>query len=422
LLGIALFLLIARPDRPWSLGRGAMAVLAGLTALGGKETGLALLPLAVADAWLMPAERGRRRWIAPAIALAVTILFLAVRTMVVGWPRYEAAPGLDLLMNPLAGLGFMERLPAALSIAAWYARMLVFPWPLLTLDRPASLPGWGDPAVWLGTPLLVAAITSLALAARRRSWTGLAPAWWLSMLALVGQFLTPIGTYREVRLVYPFLGALAFALAAIVAFASRRGVSRLILGVAAIPIVAWLVVGLGRARDYASEIDLYAADVRHRPESPIAHLMLGVVYGDAGRAAEADRERREALRLAPDSPQALNEVAAVEIRSGNFARADELLQRALAREPRNHVALMNLGNLRAQQDRLAEAHEILLRAEALSPGYSLTQVNLAIVEALGGRPDEASRRADRLEKQNATDPNVALIRRLVANSRGKVSP
>jgi len=416
LLGIAWFLLLARGDRPWNGWRGAVAVLAAVIALGGKETGLAVVPLALAQTALMPGASSRRRWIGTVIALATAILFLVVRTMVVGWPRYVPEPGLDLLMNPLAGMGFGERLPAALSLAAWYARMLVLPWPLLTLDRPASLPGWGDPSVWLGAALLGAAIAGLVLAARRRAWQGLAPAWWLAMLALVGQLLAPIGTYREVRLVYPFLGALALGLAAIAAAFARRAAPRLVIGLAALPLLAWLVVGIVRAGDYASEIDLYATDVRHRPDSPIAHLMLGVVYGEAGRTAEADAERRAALRLAPDSPQALNEVAALEIRAGNFARAEELLQRALARAPNHHVALMNLGNLRAQEDRLAEAHDILLRAEALNSGYSLTQVNLALVEALMGRVDEARRRADRLEKQNAGDPNVAVIRRLAASA------
>jgi tetratricopeptide (TPR) repeat protein len=423
LLGIATFLLLAGRGT-WTPWRAAASLLAAFTALGGKETGLALLPLAIAQSWLAPGglaadpSRGRSaRWVGSALALVATAAFLTARTMVVGWPRYEAVPGLDLLMNPLAGLGLVERLPAALSLAGWYVRMLVVPWPLLTLDRPAVLPGWGDPGAWLGLLVLALEVAGLVVAARRRVWGGLAPAWWLAMFALVGQLLAPIGTYREVRLVYPFLGALALGMAALAGVAAGRRGPLFVAGLVAVPLLSWMALSVMRTGDYASEIALYQADIRHRPDSPIAHLMLGVVYGDAGRSADARKEREAALALAPDSPQALNEMGAVEIQAGNFARAEELLGRALAREPDHHVALMNLGNLRAQQERLAEAHEILLRAEAMNPAYSLTQVNLALVEGLMGRTTEAARRADRLEKQNASDPNVALIRRLIALKR-----
>jgi len=422
LLGIAAFLLVARPraDRGWPMARIGAAIFLALVAFGAKETGLALVPIALLQAWLgspSDVKAGRGRWTGAAIALAAGALFLAARLAVAGWPRYEPVPGLDLLMNPLAGLGLLERLPAGLSLAAWYARILVAPWPLLTLDRPAQLPGWGDPAVWFGALLLVAVLVLFFRSIRgRRPW-GLAAAWWLAMFALVGQLLAPIGTYREVRIAYPFLGSLALAVAALLGLAASAPWQRLARVAAAIGIAALVVLTLIRAGDYRSEIELYQADVRHRPNSPLSHLMLGVVYGDAGRPAEARRERETALRLAPDSPQALNEVAALEIQAGNFSRAEELLSRALALEPAHSIALMNLGNLRAQQDRLGEAHELLLRSEALNPAYSLTQVNLALVEALMGRPGEALRRAGMLERQNPNDPNVTAIRRLLESTR-----
>ena len=295
------------------------------------------------------------------------------------------------------------------------------PWPLLTLDRPAQLPGWGDPSVWFGALVLMAALVFLFRSIRGRHPRGLSAAWWLAMFFLVGQILTPIGTYREVRIAYPFLGSLSLAVAALLKLAASTPWQRPARFAAAIGVSALVVLTLLRTGDYRSEIELYKADVRHQPNSPLSHLMLGVVYGDAGRAAEARRERETALRLAPDSPQALNEVAALEIQAGNFPRAEDLLSRALTLEPRYSIALMNLGNLRAQQDRLREAHELLLRSEALNPAYSLTQTNLALVEALMGRPSEALRRASMLERQNPDDPNVTAIRRLVESTRSRDS-
>ncbi|MDZ4803746.1 MAG: tetratricopeptide repeat protein [Candidatus Eisenbacteria bacterium] len=421
LVGIAGFLLVARPipGRGWSPFRVAAAALLALTALGAKETGLALLPIAALQAWLSRppgAPWDRVRWIGPAIALSAGILVLGARTAFVGWPRYDPVPGLDLLMNPLSGMGWLERLPAALSLGSWYVQLLVAPWPLLTLDRPARLPDWGSPTVWIGAVVLAGMLLLLIRSVRRRHFWGLAAVWWLAMFALVGQILAPIGTYREVRIVYPFLGSLALGLAGAFALVRPpwRGPAR---AAAAIGVGLLMVLTIIRTDNYGSEVALYEADVRHHPDSPLTHLMLGVVYSEANRAGDARRARETALSLAPDSPQALNEVAALEVQAGNFPRAEELLSKALTLEPRHSVALMNLGNLRAQQDRLEEAHALLLRSERLNPAYSLIQVNLALVEALLGRPADALRRADLLGRQNPNDPNVAAIRRLAGGAR-----
>jgi len=219
-----------------------------------------------------------------------------------------------------------------------------------------------------------------------------------------------------VRIVYPFLGSLALGLAGAFALVRPpwRGPAR---AAAAIGVGLLMVLTIIRTDNYGSEVALYEADVRHHPDSPLTHLMLGVVYSEANRAGDARRARETALSLAPDSPQALNEVAALEVQAGNFPRAEELLSKALTLEPRHSVALMNLGNLRAQQDRLEEAHALLLRSERLNPAYSLIQVNLALVEALLGRPADALRRADLLGRQNPNDPNVAAIRRLAGGAR-----
>jgi tetratricopeptide (TPR) repeat protein len=416
LLGLAGFLLVARPGpgRGSSPARTLLALAFAFVALGAKETGLALLPLALAQAWLAPAGvGGRHRWTGAAVAGLATAAYLAARLAVAGWPRYVPEPGHDLLTNPLAGMAIGERLPAALSLGLYYARMLVVPWPLLTLDRPATLPGWTSVESWVGLGLLVAIGAATIVALRRARPWGLAPLWWLAIVALIGQLLAPIGTYREVRLVYPLLGSLALAMAAVAALRSPAGRPRIPAALLAIPLLGWGGVAWTRSADYASEIGLYEADRRHAPASPMTHLMLGVVYGEAGRIEEARRSRETALRLAPDSPQALNEVAALEIQAGNFARADELLARALAIAPENPVALMNLGNLRAQEERLEEGYALLLRAEALNPASQLTQVNLALVEALTRRTDQARARAAAIERQNPGDPNVALIHRAI---------
>ncbi|HEX7879934.1 MAG TPA: tetratricopeptide repeat protein [Candidatus Eisenbacteria bacterium] len=414
LAGLAATLLVQTKARDgWTSGRIIVLTLCAIGAMASKESGYAVLPLVVVVAWL-DQERTPRPWLAPALVTGATALMLALRVSVVGLPHYVSDPRTDLLANPLAGLPFVERLPAAVANAAWYVRMLVVPWPMRAIDHPVTLSTWGDPMTWLGALALVAVLTTFGLSLRRRHESSLALGWWLLASLGVGQLLLAIGAFRETRLLYPFLGAFALGITLIaedIARSTSRQTARLATRAAALMLpAAWLLIIVNRTAAYTDDRHLLEADLKHHP-APLTWLQLGTLYMESGRMAEARTAKENALTLAPNSTQALADVGAFHVDTDNFARGDSLLTRSLAIAPQNSVALLNLGTLRLRQNRLEESHDLLTRAEALDPDFILTQLNLTLLEMRMGRTDSVRKRLDKLRVQAPGDPRVADLMR-----------
>lgn len=403
----------------WQRRHLVLLGLASVTAFGAKESGFALVPLALLAAWL-DRERTPRPWLGPAVVAALAVVMIGLRLAVVGLPHYQPDVRMDLLSNPLAGLGLMDRLPAALANAAWYACMLVIPWPMKAIDRPLHLPGWTSPEAWLGGLVLGVMIGAFALAVRRRHEAALPLGWWLASYVIVGQLVLAIGAFRETRLLYPFLGApaLLVALAAVRLSAAsvHRQVALLARGAALALAAVWVLLIARRTGAYADDRTLLEADLAHDP-APLTWLMLGTVYMEQGRMADAGAAKERALRLAPDSPQALSDAGAFFVDTNNFARGDSLLTRSMRLAPASSITLLNLGTLRLRQDRLAESHELLLRAEALDRDFILTQLNLALVEIRLSLHDSARGRLTRLDRQVPGDPRVMELRQVLSGAR-----
>jgi tetratricopeptide (TPR) repeat protein len=415
LIGLAGTLLVQTAAREgWTGGRLILLPLTAVVAMGAKESGYAVVPLVLLVAWL-DRERTPRPWLAPALVGGAAALMLALRLSVVGLPHYVPDVRTDLLANPLAGLSLGDRLPSALANAFWYVRMLIVPWPMRAIDRPVTLPGWQDPAVWLGALVLLAVIAAFATVLRRRHESALPLGWWLAGYLVVGQLLLAIGAFRETRLLYPLLAAPALAAALGAADMTRRARPALRqLGVGAGLALAALWIGLivTRTPAYSDDRRLLEADLAHHP-APLTWLQLGTIYMEGGRFGDARDAKEKALALAPDSPQALADVGAFHVDTNNFPRGDSLLTRALALAPDNSVALLNLGTLRLRQERLAESHELLLRAETLDPDFILTQLNLSLLEIRMGRADDARARLAKLERQAPGDPRVGQLRAML---------
>ena len=421
LVGMALALVTQTATRGgWRPRHVALLALATLIATGAKESGFAVVPLVLLVAWL---DRGKapRPWPGPAIVGGVALIMIGLRLAVVGFPRYHPDARIDLVMNPLSGLGLVDRLPGALANVTWYVRMLILPWPMKAIDRPLVLPGWGSLETWLGAALLAGIMAMLVLLLRRRHEAALAPGWWLAGFLVVGQLLLPIGAFRETRLLYPLLGSTAWLVAATLQGSAATAVDRrrapgpvIVTGLL---VATWVLTIFLRTPVYTDDRHLLEADLSQDP-APLTYLMLGTLYQAEGRMAEARAAKERALRLAPNSSQALADVGALDIDTNNFGRADSLLARAVALAPNNSVAWLDYGTLRLRQDRLTESHDLFLRAERLDPEFILTQLNLTLVEIRLGQRDAARTRLGRLERRAPNDPRVRDLRGMLAASGG----
>jgi serine/threonine-protein kinase len=119
-------------------------------------------------------------------------------------------------------------------------------------------------------------------------------------------------------------------------------------------------------------IGFWRAAVAARPRSTAAHNELGALLGEHGRAEEAEREFRAALRLQPDNPDAHYNLGHVLEGQGpgRAAEAEREYREALRTQPDYPDAHYNLGVLLAGQGRAEEAekeYRAALRTQADDP-------------------------------------------------------
>lgn len=435
LLGIAAFLALQRSaqlDR-WTWRRAFLAALAALIAVGSKESGLVLVPLALLQAALHhfapapplvplpPAHAPRHAWRGLIALLLPLLLYFTMRWAVVTpSPHYAIKPNSDLLENPLLSLSFADRLPAAAALVLHYLRTFIAPWPLIVFDNPVHPPTWASPAAWAGLGLgLALALAALAIhALLRRRFILLPIAWFFSAYFIVSHLVTPIGTYTDVRLAYPMLGALAGAVGLLTAWLMRqRPVARRGAGIGALAIAAAATLAIVvRCGDFRSEMAMVRADVRHRPDNPAALLRLGSVCFNHGMPLEALHLARRASELAPESSAVFYDLANYELHWGNIDAARSNYELSLRNNPDNFETLANLSGLEINAGNYERAESLLRRAVELEPRYLRSHVNLAVVEARTGRIREAIARLRMVLERNPADPaanrNLAGLERV----------
>ncbi len=299
MVGIVGFLLLQRLSIErgnWAWWRAGLALVAAVVALGSKETGLILIPAAIAQEWVgrrqasteilddIPATPRSVHLGTALLLLLPTAAYLAARTHVVGLQvDYTGQFMDDMRDNPLRTVSTLERIPAAISIAWFYFAQYFSP-STTYYHLPADLPGWSSRETILGVTLLaVCCMISWRLVKRRR-WLVVAGVVALGNYLLVGNLLAPVGVYAANRLLLPF----SFAMAMVVAAALHHfcGASARRQAVVLLPTIVYALVMSHAIQDvnfhWATEARLIGRDRQHMPENPVAAYNFGTV-----RAREA---------------------------------------------------------------------------------------------------------------------------------------
>jgi arylsulfatase A-like enzyme/Flp pilus assembly protein TadD len=156
------------------------------------------------------------------------------------------------------------------------------------------------------------------------------------------------------------------------------------------------LLGLGSLDEAEEHLERFLSE---RPDSGDGRVLKGRALRAQGRAAEAEAELRRALESMPEDPSALNELGSVLAELGRRDEAETVFERAMsaapeAPEPRRNLALLLEGSeaerLRREAIRLApdyaEARVDLARqlAESGRVGEAAAEVEVA----LRLRPDE----------------------------------
>jgi tetratricopeptide (TPR) repeat protein len=141
-----------------------------------------------------------------------------------------------------------------------------------------------------------------------------------------------------------------------------------------------------RAEDLAAYTKVLQAD----PSNPLRHDAVAMLYLRDGRAADADAEFAESLRLNPDSaPTHYNRGLALSLLR-NFRGAAEEFQAAIRLDPDYADAHNNLGAILHLSGQLREAELHYRRATELRPDNAEAHANLARLLATDGKRQAAA--------------------------------
>ncbi len=134
----------------------------------------------------------------------------------------------------------------------------------------------------------------------------------------------------------------------------------ILLGLGAVRIVT-------RNRDWRNDVTLYRRTLAAEPNAYPIRNNLGTVYWREGDAAAAEREWREAVRLAPNNAIILNNLALLLSHQKRYDDAVALYQRAMRLKPKYTDPHLNLGITYRELGQPAAAELQLRVATILSP-------------------------------------------------------
>jgi tetratricopeptide (TPR) repeat protein/TolB-like protein len=122
---------------------------------------------------------------------------------------------------------------------------------------------------------------------------------------------------------------------------------------------------------------------------PIVHSVLGAVYRDAGRQADAIREFQRAMELAPANAEAPRQLAEIYKDLGRFDEAEALYLRSTKSRPTDWYGHLLLGLFYYERERYPEAEAELNQAKSLTPDNDVVRVDLGAVYRMQGRYRDA---------------------------------
>lgn len=297
----------------------------------------------------------------------------------------------------------------------------------------------GGREVWLSGGLVAVLAAGVVFGVSRRSWWGVAGAWFFVCLAPTSSVVPVVSqTIAEHRMYLPLaaiVAALVFALGRV--WGARRAAA-----VAATLLLASVGGTALRNSVYASELSLWSDTIAKRPEnararvnyslaldaagrrdealhqidraveleptSADAHFNRGVVLAGLGRRDDARSAYRRCLALRPDYSEAHNNLGILALNSADWNEAATEFRAATQVRPRYAEAHSNLSVALLELHRGSEAIAAAERAVALDPGLALAYYNLGNALIAAGRAidaREAFQRAVKLDPENCDARN-----------------
>jgi len=303
-----------------------------------------------------------------------------------------AASPWGAVLGPNPGMSYALTQP---SVIIHYIRLAFWPAPLVV-----DYDGWRI-ARSLGDAIAPLAVVCALLAAtlwavRRRPTLGFLGACFFLLLAPTSSvFPIPAEIAAERRMYLPLATIIAVLVLGGHALGRRflRGRAAAIAGAAAVIVLAG---ALGRATvarnlDYRDERGMWQDVLAKRPNSPRAHVNLGLTQVRRGQLQPALDEYRKASELRPEWAIPHFNSAGILRSLGRQEEGLAALREAVRLDPDWSEAQLNLGAALVEAGRVDEAVEHLRAITARRPDWAEAHNNLGFALSRQGKADEAMR-------------------------------
>jgi protein O-mannosyl-transferase len=345
---------------PPSRLRLAGSLVALLLALLSKESGI-VAPAILFWLWIcFPQSRppARVAGLTAAASVILCLLFLA------SWLRWGP---LQASSPEWAGLAL--QFPDNLATAPWLwlkaLRTLAWPHPLRADYVITPVPGFLSPPFVLGLVAVVVAAGGAFALRRRNPWIAFASGWVLLGFLPVSNIIPLCNPFAERYLYLPaagFAAGLAWILAQI-----RR--TRLRAAALAAVAAAYVFVVLCRLPAWKDDFTLWSVTLSREPASARAHTWLGLESKRRGRFDLAYEHFQKADALKPREVSALINIAILYGQMGRAEEAEAILREAVRRSPRKADAHWNLAVALHALGREEEAMDSVRRTLEIDPRY-----------------------------------------------------
>jgi len=289
----------------------------------------------------------------------------------------------EVFTTTLRHYGLSSRLCQAFYGLVFYLWKTLYPFHLLPLHEQPPHP---DILHWpyIGCVLLIAAISGLIFALRRRWEAG--PALWLYYVVTLAPVLGLI--QYGVQMVgdrYSYLPCLGWALLAgaglgkFLSLGKSRAKNGMVLGG-----LTLIILGLGdltwkQTHVWHDSITLWSHVLSLEPNSDLAYNNLGGTFLEAGNAAKAVAEYKKAVALNPSNFQALYNLALTMVKIGKQKQAAAEFRQAISIYPNFADFHFQLGTILMEEGEKRDAAMEYRKAIGLDPIPIAPYINLASI-------------------------------------------
>ncbi len=271
------------------------------------------------------------------------------------------------------GLSWPDAMLSGFALVAQYVGKLLWPARLCMFHVFHKASGPTDPRVLAGLAVLILSGTLFVLLWRQERAVSFALLWvFLPLAPVLNARWMAANVFAERYLYLPSVG-----FCWLVAWAAERAWSRATSRERALRPAIAVAMGVlaalygvrtvTRNRHWHDELTLYTRTLEFSPDAYLIRANLGTVYWNMGRAAEAEREWREALRQGPTTLVTLNNLGMLYTKQRRYPEAVEYLKKAITLKPTYAMAHLNLGSAYEEMGLAEQAEAEYREAVRLAP-------------------------------------------------------